>query len=150
MAKVWKSKMFELDKRLAADCEVLGELPLSLLLLMNDANYPWLILVPRLAAVREIVDLNASQRQQLLLESCVISDVLLQEFKAHKLNVAALGNMVPQLHMHHVARFEHDAAWPKPVWGVVSAVPYSAQELSKIKQKVCAALLKTDVQFSEC
>lgn len=123
--------MFTLDQTLARDCIVLGDLPLCQLLLMNDSQYPWLILVPRQDGLREICQLNDAQQAQLLHESNLVSRVLLQDFGADKLNVAALGNMVPQLHLHHIARFTHDPAWPKPVWGARPAMPYSAAALAE-------------------
>ncbi len=132
--------MFVLDERLARDCIPVGELPLCSLLLMNDANYPWLILVPRVAGVAEIVDLEDAQRQQLLQESCAVALALRSIFSPDKLNIAALGNVVPQLHLHHIARFKKDKAWPKPVWGSVAAQPYTDLQVSKIVQQVSEAM----------
>lgn len=121
--------MFELHEALARDCAFVGDLALCRLLLMNDCQYPWLILVPRRPDVREISDLNAEDQLQYLQESNLCCAILQSEFGAEKLNVAALGNMVPQLHIHHIARFSADAAWPKPVWGQLPAQPYSDQNL---------------------
>lgn len=115
---------FALHRQLAADCHVLGDAPLCRLLLMNDARYPWCILVPRRDEVREIYQLGAADRLQLLEESTTLGRALMQAFAGHKLNVAALGNVVPQLHLHHVVRFRDDAAWPAPVWGRLPALPY--------------------------
>lgn len=115
---------FELHPRLAADCHVLCDLPLCRLLLMNDAQYPWCILVPRRADAREIHELADADQQQLLRESVQLGRALMQAFGGRKLNVAALGNMVPQLHVHHIVRFEHDPAWPAPVWGKLPPQAY--------------------------
>lgn len=119
---------FTLHERLAADSLVLGDFPLCRLLLMNDAQYPWCILVPRRAGVREIYELGEADQRQLLRESCALSRALMEGFKGEKLNIAALGNVVPQLHLHHVVRYTHDAAWPFPVWGRHPARPYSDAE----------------------
>ncbi|ART80238.1 HIT domain-containing protein [Oceanisphaera avium] len=115
---------FVLHAQLAADCLVLGDLPLCRVLLANDSHYPWLILVPKRASLREAHHLSASDQQQLMIESCGVAQLLETCVGAEKINIAALGNMVPQLHVHHVARFSHDAAWPSPIWGKVSANPY--------------------------
>ena len=115
---------FVLHPRLAADTVVLRQWPLCTMLLMNDARYPWCILVPRRPGVREIYELSTTDQQQLLRESSTLGRALMQAFAGTKLNVAALGNVVSQLHVHHVVRFEHDAAWPGPVWGRHPAEPY--------------------------
>ena len=116
---------FELDPRLAADTFSVGETPLSQLLLMNDARYPWLILVPRRSDVTEPFELSEADQAQLWQESMRLGKAMKAQFAADKLNIAALGNQVAQLHVHHIARFHRDDAWPGPVWGVGSAVPYS-------------------------
>lgn len=116
---------FTLHPQLAADCLVLGELPLCLVLLANDSQYPWLILVPKRAALREIHHLSGPEQQQLMAESCAVASLLESELAAEKINVAALGNMVPQLHVHHVARFSSDVAWPAPIWGKQPATAYA-------------------------
>ena len=116
---------FELDPRLAADTFSVGETPLSQLLLMNDARYPWLILVPRRSDVTEPFELSEADQAQLWQESMRLGKAMKAQFAADKLNIAALGNQVAQLHVHHIARFHTDDAWPGPVWGVGSAVPYS-------------------------
>lgn len=120
---------FELDPRLAADSHPLHTLELGELRLMDDANYPWLVLVPRVAGARELIDLDAGQRGQLTAEIDLGLRLLRDVFRPHKLNVAALGNLVPQLHVHLIARFEDDPAWPAPVWGRVAARPYSPEAL---------------------
>lgn len=121
--------MFTLDERLAADTVEVGDLGLCRVLLMNDANYPWVILVPRRTNIREIHELEARDQQQLMRESASVSRAMMELFSADKMNVAALGNMVPQLHMHHIARYKNDLAWPKPVWGVTPAKPYAQEQL---------------------
>jgi len=127
---------FELHPQLANDCIVLGEFPLCTLLLANDSNYPWFILVPRRAGVSEIYHLSAAEQQQLMHESSFLAENLADIFAARKMNVASLGNMVPQLHVHHVVRQETDAAWPGPIWGKVPAVPYSEEALHDIRHKL--------------
>ncbi len=125
--------MTELHPRLMADCMRLGRFALCHLLLMNDCSYPWFILVPDRADVREIFELSAADRQQLLDESCRLSEFLMQAYKGDKLNIAALGNLVPQLHLHHVVRFKSDRAWPAPVWGRFPPVAYTAEAVSGIR-----------------
>ena len=124
--------MFQLHERLLADTVLIGEFPLSLVLLSKDANYPWVILVPARAGVKEIYQLDQEDRLQLLHESCLVAEAMEALFKPHKLNIATIGNVVPQLHMHHVARLETDAAWPGPVWGAVSALQYSGNVLDDL------------------
>jgi diadenosine tetraphosphate (Ap4A) HIT family hydrolase len=131
---------FSLHPRLAADTLRLGRFPLSLLLLMDDARYPWLLLVPERADVREIYELGPADRAQLLAESCHLAARLAAGFGAHKLNVAALGNVVPQLHLHHVVRYRHDAAWPHPVWGRGNPVPYPKGALAEVRARVTGLL----------
>ena len=116
---------FELDPRLAADTFLVGETPLSHVLLMNDARYPWLVLVPRRSDITEPFELGEADQAQLWQESMRLGEAMKAHFAADKLNIAALGNQVAQLHVHHIARFHTDDAWPSPVWGVGSAVPYS-------------------------
>ncbi len=119
---------FQLHPQLAADTLPVASLPLCDVLLMNDANYPWLILVPRVADASELLDLNEGDRTRLWREIDIASQALREQFAPDKLNIAALGNMVSQLHVHVVARFKGDAAWPKPVWGAQPARPYPAEE----------------------
>jgi diadenosine tetraphosphate (Ap4A) HIT family hydrolase len=119
---------FALHPRLAADTMPLGDFPLCRLLLMNDAQYPWFILVPRRENVREIYEMGESDQLLLLRESAALSRVLMEAFKGEKLNVAALGNIAPQLHLHYIVRYSHDPAWPAPVWGRHPARPYSTAE----------------------
>ena len=132
--------MFQLHPQLEADTVLVGRFPLSLLLLSKDANYPWCILVPQRANMQEIYQLDVADQQRLLQESCLLSETLANLFSADKINVATIGNIVPQLHMHHVARFKSDAAWPKPVWGAVDAVTYPADILTQTVERIAAAL----------
>jgi len=125
---------WSLHPQLAADTVLVCDLALSRLLAMNDANFPWLILVPRRAGVSEIIDLGDEQ-PRLMDEMALVSRALKDETRCDKLNVAAIGNMVPQLHIHVVARRKDDAAWPKPVWG---AVPRRAYEAAAIERFVTA------------
>lgn len=115
---------FVLEPRLDADTVPVIELPLSSVRLMRDATYPWLVLVPRLDGVSEIIDLAELDRRWLMEEIAKVSAVLKDVTGCDKLNVAALGNQVAQLHVHVIARFRGDAAWPAPVWGKVPPTPY--------------------------
>lgn len=132
--------MFELHPQLAKDCVVAGDFPLCRVLLNRDANYPWFILVPKRADVREIFELSEADQQQLLWESSYFSQQIYRLFNADKLNVAALGNMVPQLHVHHIVRYKQDVAWPGPVWGAEPAIEYEESELENLRQRVVNSL----------
>jgi diadenosine tetraphosphate (Ap4A) HIT family hydrolase len=135
-----QSTAWSLDPQLARDGAMIGDLPLARVLAMNDANYPWLILVPRVAGAVEIIDLDDEQQAQLMDEIAMLSRVLRDTTRCDKLNVAAIGNVVAQLHVHVVARRRDDAAWPRPVWGAVPARAYEAAELARfiagIRQEV--------------
>jgi len=120
-----------LHPQLDRDTVSLGDLPLSRVLAMNDANYPWLILVPRKADITEIIDLDESEQAQLMSDVTRAARALRDVAACHKLNIAALGNAVPQLHVHIIARFRDDPAWPKPVWGAVPPRRYEREELDK-------------------
>ena len=122
---------FELHPQLATDTVVVGDLPLCRLLLMNDRQYPWAILVPRKAGLREIYEMHESEQMRFWRESAQLSQTLMRAFNGDKLNVAALGNMVPQLHIHHIVRFQGDPAWPAPVWGKHPAQPYDTATLDE-------------------
>ena len=139
--------MFQLHAKLAEDCFCVGSLPLSKLLLMNDSRYPWFILVPAREGIREIYQLSAADQQQLMQESNGLSSLLARHFDAHKMNVAALGNMVPQLHIHHIVRFRDDAAWPQPVWGVHPAIHYENQTLLEMLEGLKPALRELDCEL---
>ena len=125
--------VFMLDERLAADTHLVGDFELSRVLLMDDARFPWLILVPRHPNVRELIELPRDEQHELLDEINRCSHVLHALFKPDKLNVAALGNQVPQLHVHVIARRKSDAAWPRPVWGVVPALDYDPKTLQTLR-----------------
>jgi len=128
--------MFTLDPRLEQDTILIGEFPLSNVLLMNDARYPWVILVPRVTGVTEVFQLNNEQQQQLLIETNFVAKALKNLVQADKMNTAALGNVVSQLHIHHIARYQSDEAWPGPVWGKGKAIPYSEQESHTVCQQI--------------
>ncbi len=137
-----KPAHFELDPRLIQDCIPVGDLTLCQVLLMNDASYPWLILVPRIQNISEIYQLSEAEQQQLMSESSALSQAMADYYQPKKMNVANLGNIVSQLHIHHIARFESDPAWPGPVWGHQPAVSYAdmalQQRLGDIKKFLSA------------
>jgi len=138
--------MFELHPRLAQDSVVIGRFPLSLLLLSRDANYPWCILVPEREEVFEIHHLSEEDQLQLIRESCRLSEVMTSLFDAHKMNVAALGNIVRQLHLHHIARFVEDPAWPQPIWGKTPEIDYSPDQLGERIKRLQNALVGEDFE----
>ena len=131
---------FVLHSQLKKDCFELAEFPLCKLLLCNDSAYPWFILVPKLADVTDIYQLDWQQQQQFLNESSLLSELLMQVFSGDKMNVAALGNVVAQLHIHHVVRFKTDVSWPKPIWGQQALTPYTDAELVALKEKLLPKL----------
>jgi diadenosine tetraphosphate (Ap4A) HIT family hydrolase len=137
---------FDLHPQLAADCVVVGDLTLCRLLLMGDANYPWCILVPRRAGVREIHELVEADQHALLEEVSRLSAAMQSAFAADKMNVAALGNVVPQLHVHVIARRVGDAAWPRPVWGAVPRVTYAHSERAAVIARLRQTLHLCDPQ----
>lgn len=140
--------MFNLHPQLATDGIVLGDFKLCRLLLINDVQFPWFVLVPRRENVTEIYQLTADDRGQLLHESCVLAQALQEGFVADKLNIAVLGNMVSQLHIHHIVRYQNDLAWPAPVWGKVPASAYSTTQLSECVAKL-KTRLTTDIVYAE-
>jgi len=107
---------------------------------MNDSTYPWLVLVPERNDIREIHELSEIDGQTLLREITLVSSRIQKLFKADKMNVAALGNMVPQLHVHIIARYDSDPAWPSPIWGATKPVPYNQQVLDNTLEKIKEAL----------
>jgi len=125
------TETFELDARLAADTHVVGDLELSRVLLMDDARFAWLIVVPRRAGMRDLIDLALDDQHVLLREIGRCAHALRDMDKPDKLNIAALGNVVAQLHVHVIARHQHDAAWPRPVWGAGTALHYDASTLQR-------------------
>lgn len=131
---------FSLHPQLATDTVPVGDLPLSRVLLANDANYPWLILVPRRPALTEIIDLEEIDQVQLLGEITATARALKAITECDKLNIAALGNVVAQLHVHVIARRQNDAAWPKPVWGAVPATTYALGERERLVDALRRAL----------
>lgn len=138
---------FQLDPQLKADTVHLGDYPLCQVLLMNDSNYPWFILVPRRAGVTEIYHLGEKDRHQLMKESASLAENLADIFAARKMNVANLGNMVAQLHVHVIVRKEGDLAWPGPVWGKAPAKSYTDEELSRIQSRL-DTLLEGELEFT--
>ena len=134
------SARFPLDPRLAGDTHDVAALPFCELLLMDDARYPWLILVPRKADATELIDLDADEQRQLMTEIDRVARALRALTSCHKLNVAALGNAVAQLHVHVIARFRDDAAWPKPVWGVAPARRYEVEALEQLRTALHAGM----------
>lgn len=131
--------MFNLHPQLAKDTFLVGEFPLSTCRLMNDCQFPWLILIPRVPGIKELYELSASDQAQFLRESSWLSSQLAKAFQADKMNIAALGNQVPQLHFHHIVRYQNDIAWPNPVWGN-PAIPYTPEVLSHMQQTLMMAL----------
>ncbi len=141
--------MSNIHAQLLQDCRLLGQFPLSHLLLLKDANYPWFILVPNRDDISEIYQLSEADQQQLIGESSLLSRLLVESFKADKMNIAALGNRVSQLHIHHVVRYQDDPAWPAPVWDAVPAKSYSDQALQQVVDQV-REMLGVEEGFSWC
>lgn len=135
--------MFVLDPRLQQDSQVIGDFPLCRLLLGNDANYPWFILVPRRAEVSELFHLEANDLTALWAETNQLAELLKDIFAADKMNVATLGNVVSQLHMHVIVRYRTDPAWPAPVWGKVQAQRYGPVQLAEVREKLRQAMPDT-------
>jgi diadenosine tetraphosphate (Ap4A) HIT family hydrolase len=135
---------FELDPRLVADTHRNGDLPLSRVLLFDDTRFPWLVLVPRRAGMRDLIDLPRDDQHQLLDEINRCAHVLHALDRPHKLNVAALGNVVAQLHVHVIARHTGDAAWPRPVWNVGEPARFEPAALA-----LRLARLRTALQLRE-
>ncbi len=130
---------FQLHERLAADTVPVSGLNLCEVRLMDNAAFPWVILVPRREGMSEIIDLDAGDRRLLIEEIAEVSAALKKATGCDKLNVAALGNQVPQLHVHIIARFKGDAAWPKPVWGTASK-PFATEERDALVATIKAAV----------
>ena len=131
---------WSLHPQLAQDTIDIGDLPLCRVLVIKDANYPWLLLVPRRTSAIEIIDLCEIEQAQLTTEICRVARALKDVSRCDKLNIAALGNAVPQLHVHVIARRKNDAAWPRPVWGVVPPLAHDAAEvqhfISALRRKI--------------
>jgi diadenosine tetraphosphate (Ap4A) HIT family hydrolase len=134
---------FRLDPQLARDTVAVGDLPHARVLLMNDANFPWLIVVPRHPGAVELFDLDDGERAQLMHTLALLAQLLKELTGCDKINIATIGNMVPQLHVHVVARRRDDAAWPRPVWGALPPRPYAAAErdrlIEAIREKIVLA-----------
>jgi len=134
------SPAWTLHSQLEKDTINVGDLPLCRVVVIKDANYPWLLLVPRRPDVVEIIDLDEVEQAQLMTEITRVARALKDITKCDKLNIAALGNVVPQLHVHVIARRSSDAAWPRPVWGVVQPLDHDPQEvadfISALRRKV--------------
>ncbi|WP_432740487.1 HIT family protein [Methylobacter sp. G7] len=127
---------FQLHPRLEQDCIVIGRFELCRLLMMNDSQYPWFILVPERAGLQEIYQLNKTERELLTEESSYLAETLANLYQADKMNIAAIGNLVPQLHIHHIVRYQTDKAWPAPVWGKFAAEPYTEQQIADTLARV--------------
>lgn len=135
-----------LDKRLEKDCVLLAQSKLNYLLLNKDANFPWVILVPRQENISELFELSEGDQTQLNLETNQIALRLKEVFQADKMNVASLGNVVNQLHVHVVARFKLDAVWPKPIWGAIEAKAYEEKQLNNTVELILNAI--SDLNFT--
>ncbi|MCF6251634.1 MAG: HIT domain-containing protein [Methylococcaceae bacterium] len=127
---------FQVHPRLQQDSIEIGRFNLSRLLLINDSQYPWFVLVPERIDITEIYQLSETDQQVLQQESSLLAKMLADNYHADKMNIAAIGNLVPQLHIHHIVRYKNDIAWPAPVWGKYDAVPYSKPQLEKTKTKI--------------
>jgi diadenosine tetraphosphate (Ap4A) HIT family hydrolase len=131
---------WSLHSQLKKDTIDIGDLPLSKVLVIKDAHYPWLLLVPRRAGAVEIIDLDEVAQAQLMTEISRVAKALKEITQCDKLNIAALGNLVPQLHVHVIARRSNDAAWPRPVWGVMPPLAHDAEEvqnfISALRRKI--------------
>ncbi|ASI90160.1 HIT family protein [Vibrio mediterranei] len=127
---------FELHPQLAKDTTVIGHFPLCVALLSKDSAVPWVILVPKRENLKELHHLPMKEQQQFLLESQAVAQALEATFQPDKLNLGALGNMVPQLHIHHIARFKDDIAWPGPVWGNTKGEQRSDEEQADIMTRI--------------
>ena len=140
--------MFALDQRLQQDTLVIGDFPLSRLLLSNDSNYPWFILVPRIDGISEVFQLGVADQQRLWQETTALAQLLNEGLAADKMNIGALGNVVSQLHVHVIVRKRDDAAWPAPVWGKHPAKPYSEAQVEAIRARL-RELLPADFTFTQ-
>ncbi|NWA69299.1 HIT domain-containing protein [Pseudomonas reactans] len=140
--------MFALDQRLQQDTLVIGDFPLCRLLLSNDSNYPWFILVPRINGISEVFQLDVVDQQRVWQETTALAQLLNEGWSADKMNIGALGNVVSQLHVHVIVRKRDDAAWPAPVWGKHPAQPYTDEQVAAIRARL-RALLPADFVFTQ-
>jgi diadenosine tetraphosphate (Ap4A) HIT family hydrolase len=132
--------MFVLNERLENDTVFVGRMRLCAVLLMKDSNYPWLILVPERKDIREMHELTKEDRLTLVEEIACVSRIMEEIYRPDKINIGALGNLVPQLHIHIIARFRKDRAWPGPVWGNAAPEPYSGTELAEAVKRLRSCL----------
>ncbi|WP_234494366.1 HIT domain-containing protein [Vibrio maritimus] len=139
---------FELHPQLTKDTSLLGEFPLSMALLHRDDSVPWVILVPKKVDLTELHHLPMSEQQQFLIESEVVNRALEALFTPDKLNFGALGNMVPQLHVHHIARFKNDIAWPGPLWGSTKGEYRSDEDQQSLVQRIQSQLAESELFIS--
>lgn len=140
--------MFALDQRLQQDTLVIGDFPLCRLLLSNDSNYPWFILVPRINGISEVFQLDVVDQQRVWQETTALAQLLNEGWSADKMNIGALGNVVSQLHVHVIVRKRDDAAWPAPVWGKHPAQSYTDEQVAAIRARL-RALLPADFVFTQ-
>lgn len=129
---------FTLHADLQRDGIEMGRFALCQVLLINDSHYPWFVLVPMREGISDTIDLTREDYARLWEESRLFLEGIMRAFKGEKLNVAALGNITPQLHIHHIVRYKSDAAWPGPIWGKHPLEPYVDTEIGVIKAKVTA------------
>lgn len=139
---------FQLHPRLQHDSIAVGSLDLSELRLVDDSQYPWFILVPKKPDISEIYQLSVSDQQRLQQESSLLAKTLADFYHADKMNIAAIGNIVPQLHIHHIVRYKTDVAWPAPVWGKFDTIPYKEQQHKKITLQILNILKKHFINIS--
>ena len=132
---------FQLHPDLLRDGILLGDFSLCRVLIINDSSYPWFVLVPRRDNIRDTIDLASDDHEQLWRESRCFGESIMKIFAGEKLNVAALGNVTPQLHVHHVVRFANDPAWPGPIWGHQPLQAYTQDQLDEINERFVAANL---------
>jgi diadenosine tetraphosphate (Ap4A) HIT family hydrolase len=140
--------VFALDQRLQQDTLTIGDFPLCRLLLSNDSNYPWFILVPRINGISEVFQLSVIDQQKLWNETTTLAQLLSEGFGADKMNIGALGNVVSQLHVHVIVRKRDDMAWPAPVWGKHPARPYTEEQVAAIRARL-RELSPADFIFSQ-
>ncbi len=132
---------FELHHELKRDGILVGRFPLCLVLLINDQSYPWFVLVPERENVRDTIDLTQPDYKELWNESRTFGTAIMQIFCGEKLNIAALGNVTPQLHVHHVVRYSSDPAWPAPIWGKQPMQPYRSEEIQQVRDRLNDAII---------
>lgn len=131
---------FQVHPRLQQDSIEIGQLNLCRILLINDSQYPWFVLVPTRENIHEIYQLKEQDQLQLQRESCLLAKKLAKIYSADKINIAAIGNIVSQLHIHHIVRYKNDIAWPAPVWGKFDAIPYKQEQIEETKTQLITAM----------